>query len=244
MGVELSLPEEELEARLGPDRGGGGVRVVETVRSSAEQRVLLRNAGWETYERLLAEREERRVPRFFYDRGVMEILSPSKRHETVGDIVASLVKELAVELDVDVESAGSTTFKREDLERGFEPDECFYFSGSAERVRGKEDIDLDAGDPPPDLVVEVDITNPSLDKLPIYARLGVAEVWRYAGGRFAVLGLEGEGGYAEMAGSRFLPVLTRDALARFVEKGLTTRYPDWARKVREWARGRDARSDG
>ena len=56
---------------------------METLRSSAEQRVLLQNVGWETYERLLAEREERRVPRFFYDQGAMEILSPSKRHETV-----------------------------------------------------------------------------------------------------------------------------------------------------------------
>ena len=160
-------------------------------------------------------------------------------------IIALLLQLLAVEMGVDVESAGSTTFKREDLVRGFEPDECFYFSGNIERVRGKEDIVLDAGDPPPDLVVEVDITNPSLDKLPIYARLGVAEVWRYAGGRFAILGLEDEGGgYAEMAESRFLPVLTREALARFVEEGLTTRYPDWARKVREWARGLDAKSDG
>lgn len=216
---------------------------METLRSSAEGRVILRNVGWETYKRLISEREERRVPRFYYDRGVMEILSPSKRHETLGDIVALLVELLAVELDVDVESAGSTTFKREDLERGFEPDKCFYFR-NVERVRGKADLDLDAGDPPPDLVVEVDITSPSLNKLPIYARLGVQEVWRYAGGGFAILGLEDEGGYAEMAGSRFLPVLTRDTLARFAEEGLTSRRPDWARKVREWARGRDARSDG
>jgi len=220
------------------------VRVVETLRSSAEGRVILRNVGWETYERLISEREERRVPRFYYDRGVMEILSPSKRHETLGEIVALLVELVAVELDVDVESAGSTTFKREDLLRGFEPDKCFYFLENVERVRGKDDLDLDAGDPPPDLVVEVDITSPSLDKLPIYARLGVREVWRYAGGGFVILGLEDEGGYAEMAGSRFLPILTGDTLARLVEEGLTTRRPDWVRKVREWARGQDAMSDG
>jgi hypothetical protein len=66
-------------------------------------------------------------------------------------------------------------------------------------------------------------------------------VWRYAGGGFAILGLEDEGGgYAEMAGSCFLPVLTRDALASFVEEGLTSRRPDWARRVREWTwRGRE-----
>ncbi len=221
--------------------------MVETLRSSAEGRVILRNVGWGTYERLISEREERRVPRFFYDRGVMELLSPSIEHEMVSRVVALLVEELAVELDVDVINAGSTTFKREDLLRGFEPDECFYFSENVERVRGRDDLDLDAGDPPPDLVVEVDITSPSLNKLPIYARLGVREVWRYAGGGFVILGLEDEGGvgggYAEMAGSRFLPILTGDTLARLVEKGLTTRRPDWVRKVRQWARGQDVRSD-
>ncbi len=147
-----------------------------TVKSPAEGRVLLRNASWETYERLMAEREERPVPRFFYDRRVLEILSPSKKHEEISDIMESLVEELVMELEIDVLAAGSTTFKREDLERGFEPDECFYFADAAGRVRAMDDIDLYAGDPPPDLVVEADLTSSSLDKLPIYAKLGVAEV--------------------------------------------------------------------
>jgi len=79
--------------------------------------------------------------------------------------------------------AGSTTFGREDVSGGFEPDQSFYFSENAGRVRGKKRIDLNADDPPPDVVVEVDVTSPSLDKLPVYARLGVREVWRYADGR-------------------------------------------------------------
>jgi len=137
--------------------------------------VLLRNVTWETYERLIAERDEPPLPRFFYDRPLMEISRPSKEHETVARVVALLVEELAVEWDLDVESAGSTTFRREDLARGFEPDECFYFT-NIEIVRGKRDVNLNAGDPPPDLVFEADVTNPSLNKLPIYVRLGVAEV--------------------------------------------------------------------
>ena len=100
---------------------------MEALRGSAEGRVILRNVGWETYERLISEREERNVPRFYCDRGVMEILSPSKRHEMISSVVASLVEELAVAMDVDMINAGSTTFKREDLCRGFEPDKCFYF---------------------------------------------------------------------------------------------------------------------
>ena len=175
-----------------------------------------------------------------------EPLSPSRRHETLGEIIALLVELLAVEMDIDLESAGSTTFKREDLLRGFEPDKCFYFSENIEIVRGKAHLDLDAGDPPPDFVVEIDITSPSLDKLPIYARLGVREVWRYSGGGFVILGLQDEGeGYAESAGSRFLPALTRAYLERFVEDGLRTRRPAWIRSVREWARrGRGEISGG
>lgn len=201
-----------------------------------EQKVLLRNVSWKTYGRLIAEREERPAPRFFYDQGVLEIVSPSKWHESVGGIVASLVKELAVEFDLDVEGAGSTTFRREDVDRGFEPDECFYFR-NIERVRGKANIDLDAGDPPPDLVFEVDVTGPSLDKLPIYAQLGVLEVWRYAGGRteMLVLGKAGDA-YETATASTVLPPLTSDVLARFVKRGLTTSYPAWAREVRWWAR--------
>jgi Uma2 family endonuclease len=198
---------------------------VESLKSPTEQRVLLRNVSWETYERLIAEREERLVPRFFYDRGVLEIVSPSKGHESLSRVVALLVEELAVELDVDVESAGSTTFKREDLTRGFEPDECFYFR-NIERVRGKEDIDLDADDPPPDLVFEVDITNPSLDKLPIFAQVGVAEVWRYAGGQMEMFGLRGEElRYEALVESTVLPPLTSDVRARALRRGGPD---DWA----------------
>ncbi|MGH3088799.1 MAG: Uma2 family endonuclease [Rubrobacteraceae bacterium] len=205
---------------------------MEAVKSPSEGRVLLRNVSWETYERLIAEREERRVPRFHYDRGVMEIMSPSKRRESISRVAALLVEILVLEMDLDVESAGSTTFKREGKARGFEPDECFYFSENIERVRGKENLDLEAGDPPPDLVIEVDVTNPSLDKLGIYARLGVAEVWRFSGGAAEILVLRGEGYEAEDT-SRALPLLTCDALIRFVNIGLTMTRSAWAREVRE-----------
>jgi len=209
---------------------------VETVKSPAEQRVLLRNVSWKTYERLLAEREESRAPRFHYDRGVLEIVSPSSLHDRISRIIALLVELLAAELGLDVENAGSTTFKREDLGRGFEPDECFYF-GNAAQVREKNDIDLDSGNPPPDLVVEVDITHPSLEKLPIYARLGISEVWRYDGERLAILLLKDDGTYEEAAQSAVLPSVSSEALTSLVRGGLSLRRPDWVYKVREWARG-------
>ncbi len=215
--------------------------MAEALKSSPEGRVTLRNVGWETYEMLVEEDPGRSAPRFFYARGVLEIVSPSFEREQIARVIASLVEELAVELDIDVVGAGSTTFKREDLSRGFEPDASFYFSENAAKVRGKRRISLDAGDPPPDLVVEVDITSPSASKLPIYARLGVAEVWRHDGDRLAVLGLrqDEEGRYDEIPESLLLAParVPGESLTRFVEEGLTSGRPAWTRRVREWARG-------
>jgi len=218
--------------------------VAEALESPPEGRVTLRNVSWETYERLLEEDPGRSAPRFFYDRGVLEIVSPSFEHEQIAGVTASLVGGLAVELEIDVVGAGSTTFNREDLLRGFEPDVSFYFSENASIVRGKRRIDLFAGDPPPDLVVEVDITSPSASKLPIYARLGVGEVWRHDGARLAILGLlrqdaEGEGYYyAEIPESTSLAParVPGESLTRFVEEGLVSGRPAWTRRVREWAR--------
>ena len=218
---------------------------METVKSPAEGRVLLHNVSWETYERLIDEREDRSVPRFFYDRGELEITSPSAEHDRASRVVALLIELVAVEIGLDVDSVGSTTFRSEAQDRGFEPDECFYFSSNAELVRDKRNIDLDAGDPPPDLVVEIDFTNPSLSKLPIYAHLGVAEVWRFAGGKPEILSLDEAGeGYGATGKSSFFPFLTNGILARLVEEGLTTKRPDWVRRVRRWAREAHRGSEG
>lgn len=206
---------------------------METVKSRAEQRVLLRNISWETYERLLEERGDNSAPRFTYDRGELEIMSPSPEHEALNRSIALLVEFLAAELGIDVYDLGSTTFRREDLERGFEPDSCFYIENE-ERVRGKTRIDLSV-DPPPDLVIEIDITSPSFSKLPIYAQIGVPEVWRYDGERLKILVLEGSD-YMETPESAVFPPVTSSVLSDFVEKSKTTRRTVWLEAVRGWAR--------
>jgi len=209
---------------------------VQAVKSPAEQRMVLENVSWGTYERLISEREERRKPRFSYDRGRLELMSPSGEHDVSSRLIALLVDMVAEESGIDVENAGSTTFKREDLERGFEPDESFYFSENAARirelVRNKGDIVLDEGDPPPDLIVEVDITNPSLNKLPIYAALGVPEVWRHDGERLVILRLRSAEGYTEAGESGFLHAATGETLTRLISAGLTLERPAWRRMVR------------
>jgi Uma2 family endonuclease len=206
---------------------------VETIKNPAEHRIILHNTSWETYERLRKERGESRVPRFAYDRGALEIMSPSPEHEAFNRSIALLVEFMAAELGVDVYDLGSTTFRREDLERGFEPDSCFYIENE-ERVRGKAQIDLSV-DPPPDLVIEIDITSPSFNKLPIYAQMGVPEVWRYDGERLRILVLEGSD-YMETAESAVFPPVTSHVLSGFMEKSKTTRRTVWLEAVRRWAR--------
>ncbi len=112
------------------------------------------------------------------------------------------------------------TFRREDLERGFEPDSCFYVQSEA-RVSGKAQIDFSV-DPPPDLVIEVDITSPSLNKLPICAQIGVSEVWRYDGVRLEILRLESTE-YAAVPTSTTLPPLTSLVLSDLVGKSKATK---------------------
>ncbi len=206
---------------------------METVKTPAEQRVVLHNIGWNTYERLLADHENNSAPRITYDRGELEIVSPSPEHEAYNRSIALLVEFVAAEMGIDVYDLGSTTFKREDLERGFEPDSCFYIQNE-ERIRGKDRIDL-AVDPPPDLVIEIDITSPSFSKLPIYAQIGVPEVWRYDGERMTILVLEGSD-YVETTESIVLLPVTSNSLTDLVEKSKATRRTIWLEKVREWAR--------
>ena len=116
---------------------------------------------------------------------------------------------------------------------GFEPDSCFYIQNE-ERVRGKSRVDLTV-DPPPDIVVDIDMTSSSLGKFPIYARLGTPEVWRYDGEKVAVFELRGDG-YAEVSASMALPELTSEVLTRFANQSSTLRRGVWIKQVREWAR--------
>lgn len=208
---------------------------METVKSPAEQRVILSNVSWKTYERLLEERRENRTPRFAYDRGMLEIMSPSPEHESISYHTGLIVAVMAAEMGIDVYGVGSTTFKREDLDRGFEPDACFYVR-DPERVRGRKRIDLSA-DPPPDLVIEVDITSPSIDKLSIYARLAVPEVWRYIGEGFEILSLEGEA-YRQAEQSIVLSSLTGTTLSELIELSRSLDLPRWLNEVRERAQYR------
>jgi Uma2 family endonuclease len=198
------------------------------------QRLILHGVSWATYRRLLDDFKDSHAAHFAYDRGVLEIMVLSTKHERPNRTLALLVEILAEELNMDVQRLGSTTFTREDLAQGFEPDSCFYVQNEA-RVRGKEEIDL-AVDPPPDLVIEIDITSPSLNKFPIYAQIGVPEVWRYDGRQVQMFTLANRQ-YTTIGHSPIFPPLSSAVATQFLEESTRLRSTTWLRRVREWARG-------
>jgi Uma2 family endonuclease len=153
-------------------------------------------------------------------------------HEETNRSIATLVELVAEEWEIDLMNLGSTTFEREDLKLGFEPDTCFYFQ-NAERIRGKDEIDLHI-DLPPDLVIEIDITSRSVDKLSIYAAFGVSEVWRYSGKLFMIFKLDA-GRYIQINESLALPGLTGAIIVGFIEDSQTLKRLDWMKRIREWA---------
>jgi Uma2 family endonuclease len=129
-------------------------------------------------------------------------------HESIKRLIGRMIETFSLERNIEIRSASSTTFTRRDLENGVESDECYYVA-NALSVRGVDAIDLEIH-PPPDLVVEIDVTNSSTLKLGIYERIGVPEVWRYVDGAISVL-LRSDGSYRESTLSGCLPGFPLDA---------------------------------
>jgi Uma2 family endonuclease len=195
--------------------------------------VVVHGVDWETYERLLRGHEDAGAARLTYDRGTLEIMSPPAMHERPNRLLQLLLPIVVEATGADLYSLGSTTFSRVDLQSGFEPDSCFYVLNEA-KVRGKDRIDLRV-DPPPDLVFEVDITHSTLDKLAIYAQIGVPEVWRYNGKRFQVMILTGDR-YDEHPLSRAFPMVEAAALTLLFRDNAGLSDMAWIRRARAWAR--------
>src|SRR5438132_4728027 len=165
----------------------------------------LSGVDWQTYSRLLHAFAERPSVHLTYDRGELEIMSPSLEHDDDGRIMGTLVFVLTEELGLPLKRGGSTTMRRRLKERGIEADECFWIA-NAHRMAGRRQLDL-RRDPPPDLAIEVDVTHGSLDRLSIYAALKVPEVWRLAGDQLTFHVLGADGTYTVPATSRSFPLI-------------------------------------
>ncbi len=200
----------------------------------ADQRVLLNNVSWDTYERLLADDPDRIRPLLSYYRGGLEIVSPSPEHEQDGRTLEFIFVMVTAALSIPVAWYGATTYRRPDLQLGFEGDGSFYVEHEP-RMRGRRQIDL-LVDPPPDLVIEVDVSRSSQGKLSMFAEMGVPEVWRSDGGRVTILARSG-GGYEESETSVAVPCLTATQLTAFLTESRQRSSPEWVGRLTEWARG-------
>ena len=195
------------------------------------QHLVLNDISWEFYERLLEEIGDRLV-RVTFDEGSIEIMSPLPKHEKWIFRIGRLVELLAADVGMTIEGFGSTTFRRSDRQKGLEPDRCYYIQNAA-RVR-----DMDVFDPkvhpPPDLAIEMEVTRRSLPRQPIYAALGVPEIWRFDGNQFGVSLLGSDGTYMPSDTSLAFPFLPMKRFAEFVKRMGTEDQLKALREFREW----------
>jgi Uma2 family endonuclease len=198
-----------------------------------ERRYLLDGISWQFYQQFLAEVGDRPI-RLTYDWGRLEIMSPLRPHESFKSILGRMVETITEELNVPVSSCGSTTLQREELQRGLEPDECYYVEHEP-LVRGVGNLDL-SRDPPPDLAIEIDITSSSVNRQGIYAALGVPELWRFDGEELWFLHLQPDGTYQPRETSRSFPFLRLADVVGFLEQLHDTDQTSVIRAFRAWFR--------
>jgi Uma2 family endonuclease len=205
-----------------------------TVRLPREQRLVLYGVDWRTYGRLLRDFGDRPAVHLTYDRGCLEISTFSHEHETIAHLLGRYVDALTEELGLPVKGGRSTTFRRRRKKRGLEPDECYWIANE-HLVRNKDKINLRT-DPPPDLVLEVDITHSSIDRLAIYAVLGVPEVWRWKDKKLVCYVLDQHGRHAESRLSKAFPHLAPADIASFLAKRGQMDENALVRQFRAWVR--------
>jgi Uma2 family endonuclease len=195
--------------------------------------VVLENVAWETYQRLLFEVGEQ--ARLTYDRGCLEIeMSPLLKHEAPKRLLESIVEFFCEEHEIPFLPLGSTTFSLEEKRQGTEPDSGFILG---ERANISEDYTESAPETmSPDLVIEVDVTSPSVGKDSLYHTLGVQEIWRWRGARLRILS-RAEQGFTVIECSRLLPGAQSDRVTELVLQGQKTTQIAWRKQVRAWARG-------
>src|SRR5713101_9317303 len=183
------------------------------LKKSQEERFILDAVSWRSYEHLLRAFDGRRI-RITYDRGRLEIMTLSFRHERLKHFLGLLIITLALEVGQAIAGGGSMTFKQRRKKRGLEPDECFWIQNE-QLVRGKEEFDWES-DPPPDLAWEIEVSRSLLKRLTIYAALGIPEIWRWRSKTLEALILDPSGKYQKSETSRAFPFFRPGILRTFL----------------------------
>lgn len=189
--------------------------------------------SWESYEKLLQALGERHL-RVTYDQGDLEIMTLSPEHEELARLLDLLVFALADELSATIKGRRSMTFKRADLKRGLEPDDCYWIQHEKE-VRNIRHYDPEKH-PQPDLVLEVDVTSSSLNRMKTYEIMGVAEVWRWTEDTLEVQTLNKKGKLTKRTVSSVFPGFKPTDLLAFLENVYTDGEIEMVRHFRRWVR--------
>ena len=196
-----------------------------------EKRVTFHHLNWQAYQQILHALPQSRAARLTYDRGKLEITMPLQDHESAVRLIELFIRTLIVEMGMKIKTMGSTTLEREDLDRSSEPDNAYYIQNQP-LVAGRT-VNLQT-DPPPDLVVEIDITHTDIDKLRLYASLGIPEFWRYNGQFWRIYQLQSEQ-YQEVTTSPTFPFLPKEKLYEFLAQTAQDEV-DAEQALRSWVR--------
>jgi Uma2 family endonuclease len=198
--------------------------------------VTMDGVSWDYYTQTLRELGPSRNVRITFDNGRMEIVTTSNRHERIKSIIRRLIEAYSVAAEVPATCDGALTLRKESLRRGLEPDECYYVQTPPPPASDGE-FDLTIY-PPPDLALEVEISHGSISKLPIYAALGIGEVWRFDGERVLVLCLGHDGKYGRVDRSVNFPALSMHEFNRWIDIAIKSSQHEAVKELHKWVRGR------
>jgi len=209
------------------------------VREPGEKRIVIRNVGWHVYETLVDSIGERQPVYVGYDGKDLEIMTKGYQHEDYKVRFGYLMSALRFELDIPCLEGGETTWKRPEIARGLEADQCYFFTpkklAAVKRSRARKSDDI-ADYPNPDLAIEIDISPAQIDRPGSYAALRVPELWRFDGEALVIERLGPKGTYTAIESSRFVSIRPDEVLRWIVVENSDDRNA-WERRLRAWIRG-------
>jgi len=198
------------------------------------QHFVFEDVPWDFYERTLVQLERAgQHARVTYDQGRMEIMTVTAWHENIKTAAARLLEHYSFVMDIPIKGLGNLTCRRKDLKKGLEPDECYYIR-TKPLVNEKGFLDLVKG-PPPDLVIEVEVTRSDIPKQPIYQALRVPELWRLREDRLTVLRFDGKT-HVPIPKSVHFPKLDMNEFFTFIKRAIEDQH-EAIKAFDRWLRG-------
>jgi Uma2 family endonuclease len=204
-----------------------------------DQRIVIQRVSWDLYDRLSEAIGEEQHVRLAYDGEDLEIMTTGPVHEDYKEMLGQIVATVSKTLGIPRKKLGETTWKRPEIARGIQADQCYYFDAAkiaAARVARRRKSNYVADYPNPDLAIEIDLSRPTVDRSGIYGALQVVEVWRFDGESIVIEQLQADLSYAPNQVSLFLPLRSQDVRRWLVEED-SEDEPAWERRLDEWARG-------